>query len=115
MTILLFHWIRFIGAIVALLLAILYLIGFEKISLVGFSLIGAYGAVVCILLQKGTLPAKCDLCSTKGTMKAEYDYGFANARLVLGCPKCGRVINGAKHGIRPERERSDRRTPNSQS
>lgn len=105
MSILLFHWIRFIGAILALLLAILYLIGFEQVSLAGFILIGIYGAVTCILVQNGTLPAKCDLCSSKGTLKAEYGHGFTNVRLVLSCPQCGRVVNTAKNGIKPGKER----------
>ena len=100
-----FHWIRFIGAVVALFLAIIYLIGFEKVSLVGFTLIGAYGAIVCILLQKGTLPGKCDLCGNKGLLKAEYGHGFSNARLVLNCPHCGRVINTAKNGLNIERDK----------
>ncbi len=104
MSILLFHWIRFIGAIVALLLAILYLTGFDRISLAGFTLIGAYAAVTCILVQNGTLPAKCDLCSSKGTLKAEYGHGFTNVRLVLSCPVCGRVVNKAKNGIKPGKE-----------
>lgn len=107
MSILRFHWIRFIGAVVALLLAILYLAGFERVSLVGFILIGIYAAVVCILVQNGTLPARCDLCSSKGTLKAEYGHGFTNVRLILSCPKCGRVVNTAKNGIKPGKERDN--------
>lgn len=104
MSILLFHWIRFFGAILTLLLAILYLTGFELISLAGFIFIGIYAAVVCILVQNGTLPARCDLCGSKGTLKAEYGHTFTNVRLVLSCPQCGRVVNTAKHGIRPGKE-----------
>lgn len=104
MSIVLFHWIRFFGAIMALLLAVLYLIGFEQISLVGFTIIAIYAAVVCIKLQKGKLPARCDLCRSKGTLKAEYGHAFTNSRLVLSCPQCGRVVNRAKNGIRPGKE-----------
>jgi len=104
MSILLFHWVRFIGAIVALVLAILYLTGFEGVSLAGFICVGIYAAVTCILVQNGTLPARCDLCGNKGTLKAEYGHGFTNVRLVLSCPRCGRVVNTAKHGIRPGKE-----------
>ncbi len=104
MSILLFHWIRFFGAIIALLLAILYLTGFERVSLIGFTLIGIYATITCVLIQKGKLPAKCDLCGNKSTMKVEYDHGFTNVLLVLNCPQCGRVINRAEKGIRPGRE-----------
>jgi len=104
MTILLFHWIRFVGAILALLLAILYLVGFEHVSLVGFTFIGIYATITCILVQQGTLPARCDLCRSKSTLKAEYGHGFTNVRLVLSCPQCGRVVNRAKNGISPGKE-----------
>lgn len=105
MSIFLFHWIRFVGAILALLLAVLYLIGFERVSLVGFTLIGIYAAVTCILVQQGTLPARCDLCRSKSTLKAEYQHGFTNVRLILNCPQCGRVVNRAKHGVIPGKEK----------
>ncbi len=107
MSIMLFHWIRFFGAAFALLFAILYLCEYEKIALYGFLLIGAYGAITCILIQKGVQPGKCDLCGSKGLLRVEYGHGFTNVRLILDCPSCGRVVNKAKTGIKPglEKER----------
>jgi hypothetical protein len=96
-----FHWLRFLGAIFALVLAIIYLMESEEIALLGFALIALVAAVICIKIRKGTLPAICDLCRSKGTMRAEYGPGFSNARLILNCPQCGRVINKAQAGMQP--------------
>lgn len=93
------HSIRFIGAILALLLGIIYLAGFIKTSLFGFFLIGSYAAVTSILIQNGKQPAKCDLCGSKSLMKVEYEHGFTNVRLILDCPRCGRVVNTAASGL----------------
>jgi hypothetical protein len=99
-----FHWLRFIGAITALLLALIYLAEYEYLSLTGFgvmALIMTYGG---IRIRRGTLPAVCDLCGAASTMSAEYGAGFSNARLILSCPSCGRVVNRAENGIKPEKE-----------
>jgi len=100
-----FHWLKFIGAVTALCLALLYLAGYEQFSLAGFFLIGAYASITCIRIQKGTQKAKCDLCSRQSTMKVEYKHGFVDVRLILDCPNCGRVVNTAAAGIKPGRER----------
>ena len=100
-----FHWLRFIGAILALLLSVIYLFGFEEISLAGFAVGIVIACYIGIKIRKGTMPARCDLCGSQGTLKAEYGAGFANARLVLSCAHCGRVINGgAKGTIKPRKE-----------
>jgi hypothetical protein len=101
MNILRFHWIRFIGAIVTLFLALFYLFGFEEFAIAGFVLIAVYTTILCARLQKGTQPAICDLCRTKSFMKVEYEHGFSHVRLVVLCPNCGRVVNKAKNGIKP--------------
>lgn len=108
MSIVLFHWLRFCGAVAALILAILYLAGYEQLSLIGFFLIGIYAAITCIRIQKGTQPAKCDLCGAGGILKVEYEHGYTNVRLILDCPHCGQVVNTAKTGVKPglEKERS---------
>ncbi len=100
-----FHWLRFFGAILALLFAILYLAGGEEFALGGFALIAIIAGYIGIRVRKGTMPALCDLCKETGTLKAEYGAGFSNARLILNCPKCGRVINAAEKGIKPKREK----------
>lgn len=104
MNILRFHWIRFIGAIVILLLALCYLFGLEEFAIAGFVIIAVYTTILCARLQKGTQPAICDLCRAKGFMKVEYEHGFSNVHLILKCPHCGRVVNKAKNGIKPGRE-----------
>lgn len=96
----LFHWLRFLGAVFALCFAILYIMGGEEISLAGFAVIALVASVIGIRIRKGSMPATCDLCKTRGTMKAEYGAGFSNARLVITCPHCGRVVNKAKTGIK---------------
>lgn len=107
MNILRFHWIRFFGAIVMLLLALCYLFGFEEFAIPGFVVIAAYTTILCTRLQKGTQPARCDLCSSRAVMKVEYEHGFSNVRLIVQCPHCGRVVNTAKNGIRPGREHDE--------
>ena len=102
MGILRFHWIRFIGAVVMLILSLCYLFGFEEFAITGFIIIAVYATVLCTRLQKGTQPAICDLCGAKATMKVEYEQAFSNVRLIVQCPHCGRVVNTAKKGIRPD-------------
>ncbi len=104
MSILLFHWIRFFGAIAALLLAILYLAEFEQFALAGFLLIGIYVTYVFIRMRKGGYPARCDLCGSRSRLTVEHE-GFSNVRLILECPRCGRVVNTAGNGIIPGREK----------
>ena len=100
-----FHWLRFIGAILALLLSIIYLFGFEEISLAGFGIGIVIASYIGIRIRKGSMPARCDLCGSEGSLKAEYGAGFSNARLVLTCSSCGRVINGGEKGtIKPRKE-----------
>lgn len=99
-----FHWLRFLCALVVLALAILYLAGGEKIALIGFAIIACAATVICTRLRKGTMPAVCDLCQARGVMKAEYGAGFSNARLVIDCPRCSRVVNKAKQGVNPQKE-----------
>ena len=100
-----FHWLRFLGAVLALFFAILYLAGGEEIALAGFAFIAIIAGFIGIRVRKGTMPALCDLCKEHGTLKAEYGAGFSNARLILNCPNCGRVINTATRGAAPEREK----------
>ncbi|WP_163337625.1 hypothetical protein [Desulfopila sp. IMCC35008] len=99
-----FHWLRFSGAIIALSLAIIYLLEFEGTSLIGFSLLAAVGIFLGMGLRNGTLPARCDLCGSSGHFSAEYGAGFSNARLILSCPRCGRVVSNPERGIIPEQE-----------
>lgn len=105
MSILRFHWIRFIAAITALILALLYLFGFEQSALLGFFILGTYAAITCVRIQRGSQGARCDLCSSKAKMKVEYGHGFTNVKLIVDCPQCGRVVNIAKHGIQPGLEK----------
>lgn len=104
MNILRFHWIRFIGAIVILFLALCYLFDYKVFAMTGFIIITVGVTLFCAMLRKGKVPAVCDLCGSKALMKVEYEPGFINVRLVVNCPHCGRVINTAKNGIKPGRE-----------
>lgn len=99
------HQLRIGTAIVVLILALLYLMGQEKTALAGFALITMAAVAVGDRLRKGTLPATCDLCGASATMAAEYGAGFSNARLVLTCPRCGRVINSGGYQVEPRREK----------
>ncbi len=99
-----FHWLRFLTAIIVLALALLYLMEVEGIALFGFLFLALIVTIICDKIRKGTMPAICDLCRSKGTIKAEYGAGFSNARLILNCPQCGRVINKADQGINPQKE-----------
>lgn len=100
-----FHKLRIVTAVIVLFLAIIYLNGGEKIGLTGFAVLAAVVAIICNKIRKGVMPAICDLCSTKATMKAEYEAGFSNARLIINCPCCGRVVNQAKQGVNPQKEK----------
>lgn len=102
-----FYRLRFFCALIVFGLALLYLAGGEKPALVGFAIITAITVFICDKLRKGTMPADCDLCQASATMKAEYGAGFSNARLVLHCPQCGRVINVAKEGVELRVESKD--------
>lgn len=104
LTLLRFHWLRFFGAIVALLLALLYLYGYEQFSLIGFALIALVLTYGGIRIRRGTLPAICDLCGAHATMTSEYGAGFSNARLIICCPDCGRIVNGSNGGVQPRKE-----------
>ncbi|WP_028584332.1 hypothetical protein [Desulfogranum mediterraneum] len=97
-----FHRLRIYTAVVVLFFALLYLLGLEKPALGGFAAVAVIGAVFCNRIRLGTMPACCDLCAARGTLKAEYGAGFSNARLVLDCPQCGRVVNRAGRGAPPE-------------
>ncbi len=99
-----FYRLRFICALAVFALALLYLAGGEKIALIGFAVITFVGAVICSRVRKGTMPAVCDLCKSSATMKAEYGAGFSNARLIINCPHCGRVVNKAEEGVNPAKE-----------
>ena len=101
----LFYKLRIAAAIIVLALALLYLNGFEKFSLAGFAVLTCITAYVCNKLRLGTMDAHCDLCGARGVMKAEYGAGFSNARLVIDCQKCGRVINSSKTGISLKKDR----------
>ncbi len=102
-----FHFLyraRIGGAAAALMLAGTYLAGYLVFAVAGFALLGLAGGVTGFLINRGTLPAICDLCGRRGIFSAEYGHGFRNARLILDCPRCGRVINRAEHGVDVERE-----------
>lgn len=99
-----FYWLKLIGAAIALLLAIVYLAGYEPYSLMGFGVMAFIVTILAIRIRKGTMPATCDLCGAASTMKAEYGAGFSNAKLVITCPRCGRVINGKKGSVHPVQE-----------
>ncbi len=101
-----FHWLRFITAAVALVLALFYLAGFEELSLAGFLVIGIYAALLTIRLRRGRQKAKCDLCGGPGLLRVEHGPAFSGARLVLECPRCGRVVNTAREGMRPGLEQA---------
>ena len=100
----LFYKLRLLGALLTFILAALYLAGAEKIAISGFAILACLVTVVCTRLRKGTMSASCDLCGTSGSMKAEYGAGFSNARLVLECPRCGRVVNGEDYRAAPRKE-----------
>lgn len=98
------HWLRFLGAILAMALATAYLLEFEGYALIGFTLLGALLCFGGIRLHRGTLQARCDLCDSAATMKAEYGAGFSGARLILNCPRCGRVVNAGSATPFPRKE-----------
>lgn len=100
-----FHKLRIVTAVIVFLLAIIYLNGGEKFSLIGFATLSTVVALLCNKIRKGIMPAVCDLCGTRATMKAEYGAGFSNAKLVIDCHRCGRVINQAKQGVNPQKEK----------
>lgn len=100
-----FYWLKLIGAIVTISLAVTYLCGYEEVSLTGFALLAVIIGYYGIRIRKGTMPALCDLCSSRATIKAEYGAGFSNARLVITCPRCGRVVNTGTGTVHPEREK----------
>jgi hypothetical protein len=83
----------------------LYLGEQEEIALIGFAVVATITAYLCFRIRKGDMPATCDLCGENGTLKAEYGAGFSNARLILNCPHCGRVINKASRGTDPQQEK----------
>lgn len=99
------YWGRIIGAVAALFFAVLYLAGQISFSLVGFAIVAFFGGVIGYRLNCGTLPAICDLCGARGLFSAEYGYGFQNARLILNCPSCGRVINRPGSGVCVDNEK----------
>lgn len=99
-----FYWLRLFGAVFALILALLYLAEFQRISLIGFSCNAFIVIYLTIRINNGTMPAECDLCGNPGTMKAEYGAGFSNARLILTCEQCGRIINSAPGSVKPRKE-----------
>ncbi len=100
-----FYKLRIITAVIVFILAILYLTGYEEVGLAGFAVITALAAYVCNKLRLGTMAAYCDLCGRDGLMKAEYGAGFSNARLVLNCCNCGRVVNSTKLGVCLKKEK----------
>jgi hypothetical protein len=99
-------WVRIGGAGFALLLAAAYLAGYIVFALTGFGLIGLIGGTIGYRINGGNLPATCDLCGQKGLFRAEYGHGFGNARLILDCPECGRVVNRAGGGVGVAREKT---------
>lgn len=102
-----FYRTRLILACIVLGLSLLYLNGGEKTALGGFAVLTLVTVFLCDKLRKGTMPAICDLCGKAGTMKAEYGAGFSNARLVLSCPRCGRVVNKGNDVVELEVEKKD--------
>ena len=96
------------GAIATLILAIVYLLGFEVQAMTGFIVIAVYAVVLSIRIQQGTQPAVCDLCRSRAHMKVKYEHGFSNVRLMVQCPHCGTVVNtaGSTGGVRPGRAKS---------
>lgn len=99
-----FYWLRVLGAVLALVLASLYLADFEEISIFGFSFMALVAAVLTIRISRNTMPASCDLCGAPATMTAEYGAGYSNARLILNCTRCGRVINSRPGSVKPQKE-----------
>lgn len=99
-----FYWLKIYCAILALVFAMLYLTGFEGLSILGFSGIALVAAVITIRISRNTMVAICDLCGAPATMTAEYGAGYANARLILNCSHCGRVINGKPGSMQPQKE-----------
>jgi len=86
------YWLRIAGAGAALLLAVAYLAGYVAFALLGFGFVGLAGGIIGYRINRGTLPATCDLCGRNGLFSAEYGHGFRNARLILNCTTCGRVV-----------------------
>ena len=99
-----FYWLRIFGALFALIFAIFYLLGMEGTALAGFGGMAVVIAVLAIRIHNNTLPADCDLCGAPATITTEYEAGFANARLILNCCRCGRVINGRPGSMKPQKE-----------
>jgi hypothetical protein len=99
-----FYWLRLFGAVLALVMATLYLNDFEGISITGFSLMALVAVVISIRISRNTMPASCDLCGAPATMTAEYGAGYSNARLILNCTRCGRVVNTRPGSVKPEKE-----------
>jgi len=98
------YWLRIFGALFALIFAVLYLIGMEGLAMTGFGGMAVAVTVLAIRIRNNTLPAECDLCGAPATITTEYGAGFANARLILNCRRCGRVINGRPGSMKPQKE-----------
>jgi hypothetical protein len=99
-----FYWLRIFGALLALIFSLFYLLGLEGAAAAGFSVMALAITVLAIRIRNNTLPASCDLCGGPATITTEYGAGFANARLILNCPRCGRVINGRPGSMQPQKE-----------
>ena len=100
-----FYWLCLAGAILALTFSLVYLAGAEIPALGGFALIAAVAIYITIRINRGDMPSICDLCGADAVMTAEYGTGFSNARLIVTCPGCGRVINTGKGTVTPQREK----------
>jgi len=98
------YWLRIFGALFALIFAIFYLLGLEELSVACFGVMALAITVLTIRIRNNTLPADCDLCGASATITAEYGAGFANARLILNCSRCGRVINSRPGSMKPQKE-----------
>jgi len=98
------YWLRTLGAFFALVCAIVYLAGLERTAALGFTVLALAVTVIAVRINRNSLPATCDLCDAPATIGAEYDAGFANARLILHCQRCGRVINSRPGSMKPQKE-----------
>lgn len=98
------YWLRILGAVLALVFAMLYLLDREGLAIGGFAVLALAVTAITVMIRKNRLPASCDLCGSSATISAEYDAGFANARLILNCRRCGRIVNGRPGSMQPRKE-----------
>lgn len=79
-----------------------------QIATAGGVAVCAIFALIAILHTIGLvrIQLKCPFCREYAELDFRYQEGFAGARPVLDCEKCGTAVNALRFGVRVERERT---------